>query len=109
MKRTNTDSLSRVRDPLLLLGAGKMGQAMLDGWLAQGLEPRKVVVLEPKPSSDLQKLVERGVVLNPAKAVPAEAIVMAVKPQTAAEALPLLKSWVAESTLALSIMAGRTI
>jgi pyrroline-5-carboxylate reductase len=109
MTRTNNESLSHLRGPLLLLGAGKMGQAMLDGWLAQGLEPRKVAVLEPKPSSDLQNLVVRGVGLNPAKAVPAEAIVIAVKPQTAAEALPSLRAWVTESTLALSIMAGRTI
>jgi pyrroline-5-carboxylate reductase len=109
MKRTITESLIGLRGPLLLLGAGKMGQAMLDGWLAQGLEPQKVVVIEPRPSSELQKVIERGVVLNPAKALPAEAIVIAVKPQTAAEALALLKGWVSDSTLALSIMAGRTI
>lgn len=109
MNRTISESLSRLRGPLLLLGAGKMGRAMLEGWLAQGLEARKVVVIEPKPSRDLQTLLERGAVLNPAAPAPAEAIVIAVKPQTAADALPSLKTWVTASTLTLSIMAGRTI
>jgi pyrroline-5-carboxylate reductase len=109
MNRASTESLGRLRGPLLLLGAGKMGQAMLDGWLAQGLAAGKIVVLEPKPSTEVKALVGRGVALNPADAVPAEAIVIAVKPQIAPEALPGLKPWIAESTLALSIMAGRTI
>ena len=36
--------------PLVLVGAGKMGGAMLEGWLALGLAPKKVVVIEPQPS-----------------------------------------------------------
>ena len=35
---------------LLLVGAGKMGSAMLDGWLARGLNPKKVAVIEPQPA-----------------------------------------------------------
>ena len=35
---------------IVLAGAGKMGGAMLSGWLAQGLDARRVVVIEPHPS-----------------------------------------------------------
>ena len=35
---------------LVLLGCGKMGTALLEGWLAGGLAPAAVTVLEPKPS-----------------------------------------------------------
>ena len=50
---------------LVLLGAGKMGSAMLDGWLARGLDPKKVVVLEPQPAKSIKALARRGLKLNP--------------------------------------------
>ena len=98
---------------LLLVGAGKMGSAMLDGWLAQGLNPKKLVVIEPQLGKALKALARRGVKLNPkpgpkAKA-DAAAIIIAVKPQTALDAVPPLGLYVSKSTLVLSIMAGRTI
>ena len=45
---------------LVLLGAGKMGSAMLAGWLARGLDPRKLTVLEPQPASSVKALTRRG-------------------------------------------------
>jgi pyrroline-5-carboxylate reductase len=98
---------------LVLVGAGKMGTAMLDGWLAQGLNTKKLIVIEPQPGKSLKALTRRGTQLNPkpgpkAKA-DAGAIIVAVKPQTAAEAVPPLGLYVGKSTLVLSIMAGRTI
>src|SRR3569833_3544133 len=51
--------------PLLRVGAGKMGQAMLDGWLARGLNPRKVVVVEPQPAKPIKALTKRGARINP--------------------------------------------
>src|SRR5581483_11034821 len=75
---------------LLLLGAGKMGQAMLDGWLARGLAPRQIAVIEPQPARAVKALTRRGLKINPKAASPASAIVIAVKPQTAAEALPAI-------------------
>jgi len=39
---------------LVLLGCGKMGSAMLAGWLQGGLPPASVTVLDPKPSDWLQ-------------------------------------------------------
>jgi pyrroline-5-carboxylate reductase len=101
--------LSDFQGPLLLVGAGKMGQALLDGWLVQGLDPKKLIVVEPQPAHSVQALVARGVSVNPSSRPKAAAIVIAVKPQTAPDAMPALKAQVAPGTLVLSIMAGRTL
>jgi pyrroline-5-carboxylate reductase len=95
---------------LLLVGAGKMGGAMLDGWIARGLAPTRIVVIEPQPGKAVQALARRGLKLNPkGKIAAAAAIVIAVKPQSAPDAGPPLRPYVGKTTLVLSIMAGRTI
>jgi pyrroline-5-carboxylate reductase len=96
---------------LLLVGAGKMGGAMLEGWLVLGLDPARVTVLEPQPSESLAVLAARGLRLNPARPVPEApgVIVVAVKPQTAPEVAPILARMAGPSTLVVSIMAGRTL
>jgi pyrroline-5-carboxylate reductase len=95
---------------LLLVGAGKMGGAMLDGWIARGLAPTRIVVIEPQPDKAVQALARRGLKLNPkGKIAAAAAIVIAVKPQSAPDAVPPLRPYVGKTTLVLSIMAGRTI
>lgn len=95
--------------PLLLVGAGKMGQAMLDGWLARGLNPRKLAVIEPQPAKAIKALARRGAAINAKRAAEAAAIVIAVKPQTAPEAVPPIAASAGKSTLVVSIMAGRTL
>ena len=96
---------------LALVGAGKMGAAMLEGWLALGLDPHNVVVIEPQPSEEMVALSMKGIVLNPpAGAVSNIAtIVLAVKPQVAADVLPQVAALTAADTLVLSIMAGKTL
>ena len=80
--------LRSFRGRLVLLGAGKMGSAMLEGWLARGLDPRKLTVLEPQPAKSVKALTRRGVALNPkSKPLAASAVVIAVKPQSAPEAV----------------------
>ena len=102
--------LRKFKGRLVLAGAGKMGGAMLDGWLARGLKPKQITVIEPQPGKTIKALARRGLKLNPkGKAAAASAIVIAVKPQTAPEALPPLAAYVDKSTLVLSIMAGRTV
>jgi pyrroline-5-carboxylate reductase len=103
-------TLRRFSGPLLLAGAGKMGNAMLDGWIACGLTPNRIVVIEPHPGRTVKALARRGLKLNPkGKAIEAAAIVIAVKPQIAPEAVPPLGAYVGKNTLVLSIMAGRTL
>ncbi len=110
MTKANNKSLRKFSGRLVLLGAGKMGSAMLEGWLARGLDPRKLTVLEPQPPRAVKALVRRGAALNPiGRLLNANAIVIAVKPQSAPEAVWKLKPFVSSSTLVLSIMAGRTL
>jgi pyrroline-5-carboxylate reductase len=83
---------------------------MLDGWIARGLAPKRIHVIEPQPGKVLKALARRGLKINPkGQAAVAAAIVIAVKPQTAPEAVPPLSSYVGKTTLTLSIMAGRTL
>ena len=49
----NARTLGHLSGPIVLVGAGKMGGALLEGWVGLGLEPAKIVVLEPKPTDDL--------------------------------------------------------
>ena len=108
---TTSDPLQNITAPLLLAGAGKMGGALLSGWLAQGLDPRHLGVIEPQPSHEIRALVTKGVRLNPSQQDfgAAATLVVALKPQMFREAGPALKAFVAPSTLVVSIMAGTTI
>jgi pyrroline-5-carboxylate reductase len=96
---------------LVIVGAGKMGGALLDGWLRLGLDPKAIAVLEPQPARQILALGSRGLQINPnvTALTNVDAVVIAVKPQIAAEALPQLASMIGTATIVISIMAGRTI
>jgi len=93
---------------LILAGAGKMGGAMLLAWLDQGFDPRRICVIDPRPSPQIVGLAaERGFALN-APAAPPEVLVLAIKPQTLDEA-SALAPLAGPQTLVISILAGKTI
>ena len=96
---------------LLLIGAGKMGSAMLEGWLRAGLDARRVFVIEPYPSEALLALTQRGVTLLQAEdAVPAcDVVLLAVKPQSLDGVAAALAKAVQPQTLLISVLAGKTI
>jgi pyrroline-5-carboxylate reductase len=104
-------SLAGFSGTVLLAGAGKMGSALLEGWLALGLAADRIAVIEPQPASEITALTARGLRLNPARAAIGEvsAIVVAVKPQTAPAAMPALAPFVGGPSVVVSIMAGRTL
>jgi pyrroline-5-carboxylate reductase len=109
---TNTPKpLAGFTGTLLLVGAGKMGGAMLEGWLALGMAAKNVVVLEPQPAGEIAALTARGLRLNPSPGDIGDvsAIVLAIKPQAAPDVMPSLKPYVGASTVVVSIMAGRTL
>src|SRR5712691_7317012 len=109
-KLVKQESLAAIPGALVLVGAGKMGGAMLDGWLARKLPPKKIIVLEPQPSKAIKALARRGVRINPkGKVGDVAAIVIAVKPQTAPDAVPPLAPMAGGKTVVVSIMAGRTL
>jgi pyrroline-5-carboxylate reductase len=96
---------------LVLIGAGKMGSAMLYGWLRAGVDPSRIVIIDPAPSMDLRSLVdENGIVVNPPLTSIADArvIVLAVKPQMFDAALSGLGSLLQPNSLVISIIAGKT-
>ncbi|QIG97482.2 MULTISPECIES: pyrroline-5-carboxylate reductase [unclassified Bradyrhizobium] len=88
-----------------------MGGAMLTGWLAQGLAPKQVAVIDPYLSPEISALAAKGVQLNPqAKDLgTVDTLVVAVKPQSFRDAGAALKALVGPSTLVVSIMAGTTM
>jgi pyrroline-5-carboxylate reductase len=96
---------------LVLLGAGKMGGALLEGWLRLGLDPKNVAVIEPALTPQIAALTQRGVQVNPPLQAlkNAAAIVLAVKPQVAPQAIPPLEPLLGPKTVVVSIMAGRTL
>jgi pyrroline-5-carboxylate reductase len=108
---TATATLANLQGSILLVGAGKMGGAMLEGWLGLGLDPARIAVIEPQPSPEITALTARGLRLNAPRNEVGEtaAMVLAIKPQTAPEAMPALAPYVGASSVVVSIMAGRTL
>lgn len=99
--------------PLLLVGGGKMGGAMVQGWLARGTPAARIHVVDPS-ADNRRPLADRGVNavagiddlpgdLNP------EVVILAVKPQVMGEVAPAYTRFVAPETVFLSIAAGKTI
>ncbi len=106
---SSNNALQNLHGTIALAGAGKMGGAMLTGWLARGLDANRAVVVEPFPSDDIKALAARGVRLNPKDPGTVDTLVVAVKPQMFREAGPALKKLVGPNTLVVSIMAGTPI
>jgi pyrroline-5-carboxylate reductase len=95
---------------LVLVGAGKMGGAMAQGWLDAGLPAAGLTILEPSPSPEIASLAaHRGVALNPPIAAAPDMLVLAVKPQSLEQVAPQIARLAGEHTLLLSIVAGKTI
>ena len=89
---------------LVLVGCGRMGGAMLRGWLARGLKPGAVTVIDPRLAPEWQ---DKGLRVNAALPDSPAVLVLAVKPQMMADALggvPKLSD-----TLVLSVAAGTPI
>lgn len=107
----SAQALAAIPGTILLAGAGKMGGAMLSGWLNAGVALSRIAVIEPHLSDDLRKLAAIDLRINPTvdEAGPLAALVVAVKPQTFGDASALLKTFTSPSTLVVSIMAGMTI
>ncbi|MEM9197643.1 MAG: pyrroline-5-carboxylate reductase [Pseudomonadota bacterium] len=97
------------RRGLVLLGCGKMGGAMLEGWLARGLAPGDVCVLEPAPGPRLRELAAQGLHLNTDLPHAPAVCLLAVKPQSMADALPQVAALGGGETLVISIAAGTPI
>ena len=99
--------------PLLLVGGGKMGGAMLEGWLDQGLAAKNVYVVEPFAAA-AEVFATRGVhTAENHAALPASlhpgVVIFAVKPQVMDDVVPPYASFAGPDTVFMSIAAGKTI
>lgn len=98
---------------LILLGCGKMGQAMLAGWLDQGIRPEDVLVVDPGTQARAFASTRRVTALPDAESLPEgfvpDMAILAVKPQSMAEAVQPLVRQLGDRPVYLSIAAGKTI
>ena len=99
--------------PLALIGAGKMGGAMITGWLTRGLDPTLVYVQDPGPPPEVAALLARHKIpvhtALPAAMPEPAVLLIAIKPQIMDEVFPVVAKRAGPSTVVLSIAAGRTI
>lgn len=103
---------SSLQGTVLLVGAGKMGGALMEGWIARGLDPASLAVRDPAPPPEAARFLAEHKIArdpDPKKFPTLDAIVIAVKPQDAAKAVPPLAPFVKPKTVVVSIMAGRTL
>ena len=94
--------------PVVLIGAGKMGLALARGWVAGGLPPDRLVLVDPSPGEPAQAFAQQtGVrLLKVAEGVLTHVLVLAVKPQNMIPVLQQVRPVVGKHTLVLSIAAG---
>ena len=100
--------------PILLVGCGKMGGAMLAGWLERGIAADRIVAVEPSAELAASIRARHGItVVAGPEALPADlapaTLVLAVKPQMMDAAIGAYAGYAAAGALALSIAAGKTI
>ncbi len=96
-------------ETLLLVGCGRMGGALLRGWLEAGLKPAQVSVIDPHPADWLLALRGQGISINVQPHSAPDVVVIATKPQMMQVAVPGLKEFGNGRTLFLSIAAGTLI
>ncbi len=97
---------------LVLIGAGKMGTAMLQGWLEAGVTGDQVVIFDPAPPPETMAVIaQHSISHNPALDTvdSVEAILVAVKPQMVDDVLPAMKDLAKDDPLVVSVVAGKTI
>ena len=95
--------------PILMLGAGRMGGAMVEGWLAAGaFAASDLMIRDPIPGPVALAVEALGARLNPPDSVLAEArtVVLAVKPQIWREAAVEAAPWLSPDAVIISIAAG---
>lgn len=96
----------------LLVGAGRMGNALLKGWIVQQICP--IAAVEPKPSKALLKLAKAGDVrvftrIEDVVRQPVAACVIALKPQVLRTEAPRLGPIARSGAVMVSIAAGTDI
>ncbi|KQQ61399.1 MULTISPECIES: pyrroline-5-carboxylate reductase [Rhizobium/Agrobacterium group] len=98
--------------PLVLIGAGNMGGALLSGWLEKGITGSSILVVDPGPSDIMmRRITESGAthLTEAPRDTVAGILFLAIKPQLMDTILPALKTLVGPQTIVVSIAAGKTL
>lgn len=96
---------------LVLVGAGQMGTALAKGWLTHGMPGSALTLVDPTPRDATKEFAQTtGATLMPAMPdEPADALVLAVKPQIAEQVMAGIKDNIGAETLVLSVVAGYSL
>jgi pyrroline-5-carboxylate reductase len=104
--------MSKGKFTVALIGAGNMGGAMLEGWLADGFFKDDIVVIDPSPNKAMAESIDQNS-LRHETTVPAnytaDVIIIALKPQIMDTALPALQAIIGPNTVSVSVAAGKTL
>lgn len=103
------DGPSLLDGPVLLVGAGRMGQALIHGWRRSGaLDPSRLIIVSPNEKPEVAAAVHAGARFNPPDAALAEAktVVFCVKPFKRVEAAEALASKLAPDAVIISVIVG---
>lgn len=106
-------SIITPQNPLLLLGCGKMGFAMLDGWLASGIAPKAIHVIDPHATAIKENLKDKSIIwhehMKQAYHLKPSVLLLAVKPQSLDELKAELGHLATAQTLVISIAVGKNL
>lgn len=103
---------TRLTGRLVLIGAGKMGTAMLQGWLEAGVKGDQVTIFDPAPPPETMAVITQHSISHnpPVDSVSGiEVILVAIKPQMVDEVLPAMADLAKDNSLVVSVVAGKTI
>jgi pyrroline-5-carboxylate reductase len=103
-----------IEGTILLVGCGKMGGALLEGWFKRGMSPVDAIIVEPSGRDTIAPCKKHRALtcLNHARDVPRDfrpdVVLFAVKPQVADDVVPAYAHFVAQHPVFLSVIAGKT-
>ena len=95
--------------PILMLGAGRLGGALIEGWSLTGaFAPGDILIRDPQPGEAAQSAAVAGAALNPPESElkRARTVLLAVKPQVWREAAPAVAPLLSEDAVIVSVAAG---
>lgn len=101
-----------LKGSLVLVGTGKMGGAMLEGWLKNGTDPSRIIAVDPSPPGEMKALIDQYAIRHnpPLDTIKdAEVVVIAVKPQVMDSVLPNISVLKGSNPLVVSVAAGKKI
>jgi pyrroline-5-carboxylate reductase len=97
---------------IALIGAGRMGGALLSGWLASGVKPSDILIIDPRPGAAANIAVKQGAAyaksLSKGAAMDLDVVILAIKPQMYGDIAPIIAAALPKKASVVSILAGTT-